>query len=68
MIGLQYVAAGIGRLLLFLYPTIVVIVSALVLGKRISRREVAAPMLASASSCPANSTSRAPISGWARSW
>jgi drug/metabolite transporter (DMT)-like permease len=42
MIGLQYVAAGIGRLLLFLYPTIVVIVSAVVLGKRISRREVAA--------------------------
>jgi drug/metabolite transporter (DMT)-like permease len=42
MIGLQYVAAGIGRLLLFLYPTIVVIISALVLGKRISRREVAA--------------------------
>src|SRR5215813_10729 len=42
MIGLQYVAAGIGRLLLFLYPTIVVIVSALVLGKRISRREVVA--------------------------
>jgi drug/metabolite transporter (DMT)-like permease len=42
MIGLQYVAAGIGRLLLFLYPTIVVIISALVLGKRISQREVAA--------------------------
>jgi drug/metabolite transporter (DMT)-like permease len=42
MIGLQYVAAGIGRLLLFLYPTIVVIISAIVLGKRISRREVAA--------------------------
>jgi drug/metabolite transporter (DMT)-like permease len=42
MIGLQYVAAGVGRLLLFLYPTIVVIVSALVLGKRISRREVVA--------------------------
>jgi drug/metabolite transporter (DMT)-like permease len=42
MVGLQYVAAGIGRLLLFLYPTIVVIISALVLGKRISRREVAA--------------------------
>jgi drug/metabolite transporter (DMT)-like permease len=33
VIGLQYVAAGIGRLLLFLYPTIVVIISALVLGK-----------------------------------
>jgi drug/metabolite transporter (DMT)-like permease len=45
MIGLQYVAAGIGRLLLFLYPTIVVIISALVLGKRISRREVAALLI-----------------------
>jgi len=42
MVGLQYVAAGIGRLLIFLYPTIVVIMSAVVLGKRISRREVAA--------------------------
>lgn len=42
MIGLQFVAAGVGRLLLFMYPTIVVIISALVLGKRISKREVAA--------------------------
>jgi drug/metabolite transporter (DMT)-like permease len=42
MIGLQYVAAGIGRLLLFLYPTIVVIISAAMLGKRISQREVVA--------------------------
>jgi drug/metabolite transporter (DMT)-like permease len=42
MTGLQYIGAGIGRLLLFLYPTIVVIISAAVLGKRISRREVAA--------------------------
>jgi len=42
MIGLQFVAAGVGRLLLFIYPTIVVIISALVLGKRISRREVVA--------------------------
>jgi drug/metabolite transporter (DMT)-like permease len=42
MIGLQYIGAGIGRLLIFLYPTIVVIISAVVLGKRISRREVAA--------------------------
>jgi drug/metabolite transporter (DMT)-like permease len=42
MTGLQYIGAGIGRLLLFLYPTIVVIISAVVLGKRISRREVVA--------------------------
>ncbi|TYO68197.1 DMT family transporter [Bradyrhizobium hipponense] len=45
MVGLQFVAAGIGRLLLFLYPTIVVIISALVLGKRISRREVVALLI-----------------------
>lgn len=41
-LGLQYVSAGLGRLLLFLYPTIVVVLSALFLGKRISLREVAA--------------------------
>ncbi|MGY8661890.1 DMT family transporter [Bradyrhizobium sp. UFLA05-109] len=45
MFGLQFVAAGIGRLLLFLYPTIVVIISALVLGKRISQREVVALLI-----------------------
>jgi drug/metabolite transporter (DMT)-like permease len=38
MIGLQYVAAGIGRLLLFIYPTIVVVISAVALRKPISRR------------------------------
>ncbi len=42
MIGLQFVAAGVGRLLLFIYPTIVVIISAVFLGKRISSREVLA--------------------------
>src|SRR5262245_51862026 len=45
MLGLQFVAAGIGRLLLFLYPTIVVIISALLLGKRISQREVVALLI-----------------------
>ncbi|WP_448191076.1 DMT family transporter [Azospirillum sp. sgz301742] len=39
-LGLQYVSAGVGRLLLFLYPTIVVVLSALFLGKRIGVREV----------------------------
>jgi drug/metabolite transporter (DMT)-like permease len=39
---LQYVSAGVGRLLLFLYPTIVVLLSAAFLGKRIVRREVVA--------------------------
>jgi drug/metabolite transporter (DMT)-like permease len=42
MTGLQFVAAGIGRLLLFIYPTIVVIISAVFLKKPISGREVGA--------------------------
>ncbi|HYE51510.1 MAG TPA: DMT family transporter [Azospirillaceae bacterium] len=43
--GLQYVTAGVGRLLLFLYPTIVVVLSALFLRKPIGRREVASLVL-----------------------
>ena len=42
MIGLQFVSAGVGRLLLFIYPTIVVVISALVLGKKTTRTEIAA--------------------------
>src|SRR4051812_25335267 len=42
MYGLQFVAAGVGRLLLFIYPTIVVILSAVVLGKPMSRRDLIA--------------------------
>jgi drug/metabolite transporter (DMT)-like permease len=42
MIGLQFVAAGVGRLLLFVYPTIVVVISAVVLRKPISRRGLVA--------------------------
>jgi drug/metabolite transporter (DMT)-like permease len=38
-LGLQYVTAGVGRLLLFLYPTIVVILSALFFRKPIRRRD-----------------------------
>lgn len=41
-IALQYIPAGLGRLLLFTYPTIVVLLSAALLGKGVSRREVAA--------------------------
>lgn len=44
-LGLQYVSAGLGRLLLFLYPTIVVLLSAVFLGKRIVAREVMALVL-----------------------
>jgi drug/metabolite transporter (DMT)-like permease len=42
MAGLQYVNAGLGRLILFLYPTVVVLLSAAFLGKRIGLREFAA--------------------------
>lgn len=41
-LGLQYVSAGIGRLILFVYPTVVVLLSMLFLRKRPSAREVAA--------------------------
>ena len=41
-LGLQYVSAGVGRLILFLYPTITVLLSAFFLGKRVSRRELIA--------------------------
>jgi drug/metabolite transporter (DMT)-like permease len=41
-LGLQYISAGVGRLLLFLYPTITVLLSALFLGKRVSAREILA--------------------------
>ncbi|MFZ5659606.1 MAG: DMT family transporter [Pseudomonadota bacterium] len=41
-LGLQYVSAGLERLILFLYPTLVLVLSALFLGRRIRRRELAA--------------------------
>jgi drug/metabolite transporter (DMT)-like permease len=41
-IALQYIPAGVGRLLLFTYPTIVVVLSAVMLGKRVTAREVVA--------------------------
>jgi drug/metabolite transporter (DMT)-like permease len=41
-LGLQYVPAGLGRLIMFLYPTLVVILSAVFLGKSTSRKELAA--------------------------
>jgi len=40
-LGLQYVPAGHGRLIMFLYPTLVVILSALFLAKRPTARELA---------------------------
>jgi drug/metabolite transporter (DMT)-like permease len=41
-IGLQYVGAGAGRLILFLYPTLVLLISFLFLARRPGPREVAA--------------------------
>lgn len=40
--GLQYVSAGLERLILFLYPTMVVVLSAAIFKQRIGRREIAA--------------------------
>lgn len=37
-LGLQYISAGLERLILFLYPTLVVLISALALGKPVTRR------------------------------
>src|SRR5437588_4795919 len=44
-IGLQYVGAAVGRLALFLYPTLVLLLSFVFLGKPGSRREVLALVL-----------------------
>jgi len=41
-LALQYISAGLGRLLLFVYPTIVVLLSAALFGRRVSLREAAA--------------------------
>lgn len=44
-IGLQYISAGLERLVLFVYPTIVVLISALFFGKKIGREVVMALLL-----------------------
>jgi len=41
-IGLQWIGAGVGRLIQFLYPTIVLLLSAMFLGKHPTRRELVA--------------------------
>jgi len=43
--GLQHITASLERLVLFLYPTIVVLLSALLLGQPVTRRAVAALVL-----------------------
>ena len=44
-LGLQYVTASLERLVLFLYPTIVLLLSALFLSQRVTRRAAAALVL-----------------------
>ena len=44
-LGLQYISAGLGRLILFLYPTLVVLLSLVFLRKRPSPRELTALIL-----------------------
>lgn len=43
--GLSYVSAGVERVILFLYPTMVVVISATLFGQRIARLEVFALIL-----------------------
>lgn len=45
-LGLQYISAGLERLILYLYPTIVVLISVLFLGKRFTRHHALALLLA----------------------
>ena len=44
-IGLQYVGAGVGRLILFLFPTMVLFLSFLFLGKKPAQREILAVII-----------------------
>lgn len=44
-LGLQYVGAGIGRLILYLYPTLVLLISFLFLQRRPTRRQLAALLI-----------------------
>ncbi len=45
-LGLQYITAGLERLILYLNPTLVVLISAVFLGRRLSRIDLFALMLA----------------------
>lgn len=44
-LGLQYITAALERLVLFLYPTFVLMASAMLFGRRITRRDVVAVLL-----------------------
>jgi drug/metabolite transporter (DMT)-like permease len=61
-IGLQYVGAGVGRLIMFLFPTLVVLLSFLFLHKRPTPRELAALVVSYAGIALVVSTQLAPTS------
>lgn len=44
-LGLQYISAGLERLILFTYPTLTVLIGVLFMGKALSRREIGALVL-----------------------
>ena len=44
-VGLQYISAALERLILFVYPTLTVLIGVLFMGKRLERRQVAALVL-----------------------
>ncbi len=44
-LGLQYITAGLERLILFTYPTLTVLIGVVFMGKSLSRREVGALLL-----------------------
>ncbi|MDK9725811.1 MAG: DMT family transporter [Sterolibacteriaceae bacterium MAG5] len=44
-LGLQYISAGLERLILFTYPTLTILISALFFGHRVGRREAGAIVL-----------------------
>ena len=61
-IGLQYVGAGVGRLILFLFPTLVLLLSFVFLQKRPTGRELAALLVSYAGIALVVSTQVAPTS------
>jgi drug/metabolite transporter (DMT)-like permease len=61
-LGLQYVGAGVGRLILFLFPTLVLLLSFLFLHKHPSMRELAALVVSYAGIALVVSTQIAPTS------
>jgi len=44
-LGLQYISAGLERLILFTYPTLTLLIAVLWMGKRLGRREIASLLL-----------------------